>query len=262
MKHIAITGYNSFIANNFYKKFKNKFKISKFKKDINNHSEFEKFINKNKVTHIIHFAGLSRYSCEKNKTNCLKTNYKSIKNIVFILNKLKKKPFFIFISTSHVYKHSNKKLKETSIKQPKSLYAKLKLKSELFIKKNYHNATILRLFNVYGKKQPVNYFVPDILNKIQNNKIIKIDRSIRDFIKVDEVSEIIHFVIKKKLRKTINVGSGMGLNLIEMINILANIKNKKPKLQISNSRTNLVADISLLKTYGYNLKYNAKNINF
>ena len=36
MKHICITGYNSFIGKNFYKKYKKKFKISPYKDNINN----------------------------------------------------------------------------------------------------------------------------------------------------------------------------------------------------------------------------------
>ena len=109
MKYLIISGYNSFIGNFFYKKYKNKFKITKYKKNINNSYELKKFLDKNNISHFINFAGLSREKCLKNKKDCLKTNYKSIKSLVDIFNKLKKKPIFIFISTFHFYNHSKKK---------------------------------------------------------------------------------------------------------------------------------------------------------
>ena len=87
------------------------------------------------------------------------------------------------------------KLKETSKTNPRNTYAKLKLKSENYIKRNYKNYTILRLFNVYGPNQSKSYFIPDIKEKIINGKIINIDKSVRDFILVSEVSRVIKFII-------------------------------------------------------------------
>ena len=74
MKHVVISGYNSFIGNFFYKKYKNKFKISKYKKNINNSNELKKFLYKKNITHFINFAGLSREKCLKNQNECLKSN--------------------------------------------------------------------------------------------------------------------------------------------------------------------------------------------
>ena len=262
MKHICITGYNSFIGKNFYKKYKKTFKIIPYKHNINNLIKIKKFINTKKITHIINFAGLSRLKCEDNRIECLNTNYKSIKKIINYLNKLNNKPHFIFISTSHVYNYSKTKLKETSKTNPKNRYAEIKLKSENYIKKNYKNYTILRLFNIYGPNQPKNYFIPDIKEKIKKGKIIKIDKSIRDFIHVSEVSKIIKFVINKNITKTLNVGSGKGYSLIKIVKYFSKKLKKKPILLIKSNKTKLVADISLLKSYGFKKIINEKHINF
>ena len=48
MKHILISGYNSFIGNYFYKKYKKKYKITYYKEDINNISKFKLFTKKKK----------------------------------------------------------------------------------------------------------------------------------------------------------------------------------------------------------------------
>ena len=102
MKHICITGYNSFIGKNFYKKYKNTFKILPYKKNINNLNELKRFIQNKKITHLVNFAGLSRIKCEENKIDCLNTNFKSIKKIINFLNKFNDKPHFIFISTNNI----------------------------------------------------------------------------------------------------------------------------------------------------------------
>tara|TARA_A100001035_G_C27755564_1_gene488654 strand:- start:634 stop:1422 length:789 start_codon:yes stop_codon:yes gene_type:complete len=262
MKQICITGYNSFIGKNFYKKYKKSLKILPYKNNINNLNAIKKFIKNKKITHFVNFAGLSRLKCENNKIECINTNYKSIKKIINYLKKLDNEPHFIFISTSHVYNYSKKKLKETSKIDPKNRYANLKLKSENYIKKNYKNYTILRLFNVYGPKQPKSYFIPDMKEKIINDKIINIDKSVRDFIHVSEVSRVIKFVINKKINETLNVGSGKNYSLIKIIKVLSKKINKKPILKYKNKKTKLVADISLLKSYGFKTKMNEKYINF
>lgn len=262
MKHVVISGYNSFIGNSFYKKYKNKFKITKYKKNINNSSELKKFLIKNNTTHFINFAGLSREKCSKNHKDCFKTNYKSTESIINIFNKLKKKPVFIFISTSHVYNNAKNKLKETSKTNPKSLYAKLKLESENYIKKNYTKYSIIRLFNVYGSNQPKNHFIPDITEKIKLRKIIKIDNSIRDFIHVSEAVNAINFIINKKIYKIVNVGSSKGVSLKNIIKKISTKLKIEPIIQIKNTKTKLVADISLLKSLGYKSQSYEKYLNF
>ena len=262
MKKICITGYNSFIGNYFYKKNKNIFKILPYKNNINDLNEIKKFIKSKNITHLINFAGLSRLKCETNKSECFNTSFRSIKKIINYLNNLNNKPHFIFISTGHVYGYSKKKIKETSKTNPKNIYAKLKLKSEDYIKKNYKNYTILRLFNVYGPSQSKNYFIPDMREKIINGKIINIDKSKRDFIHVSEVSRVIKFIINRNINDTLNVGSGKDYSLVKIVKFLSKKLKIKPNLNVKNSKTRLVADISLLKSYGFKTKVNEKYINF
>ena len=176
-------------------------------------------------------------------------------------NLMKTKPNLIFISTSHVYKSSRYKIKESFPVKPNTLYSRLKLKSENYIKKNYVNYTILRLFNVYGFNQPKGFFVPDMIKKIKNNQPIKIDKSIRDFIEVSVVSRIINFFINKKIKGVFNVGSGRGQSLISVINQISVKQKKKPTLEISKKKTQLIADLKFLKSYGFKFRKNEKNFN-
>ena len=261
MKIIAISGYKSFIGNHFYQQNKKKIRIIHYKKDINNISELKKFIIKKKITHFINFAGLSRLKCSENKSECVKTNFKSIKSIINYFNKLRNKPMFIFISTCHVYAKSNKKLNENSKLAPNSLYADMKLKSEKFITNNYKDYSILRLFNVYGPNQPLSFFIPDMIKKIKKNEIIKIDRSIRDFIHVNTISRVISFIINKKITGVINVGSGRGQSLKSIIKNIGHKIKIKPLVKVLKKKTKIVADLKLLESKGFKFKKNEKNFN-
>jgi len=259
MKRIAITGYNSFIGNHFYKKYKNKYVIINYKENINNISKFKLFINSKRLDFFVHFAGMSRTKCDENKKLCKKTNFLSLKKIINQLNDLEHKPRFIFISTSLVYSNSSKKIKESFKKKPKSLYAKLKLNSENYLKENYKKYSILRLFNVYGKKQPHTFFIPDIKKKIKQKKLIKLNKSTRDFIHVDDAVKIINFVIRNNINITLNVGSGRGTLLLSLIKMISSFNKIKPKVKLDNKQDKLVADISKLRSIGYKNKINKIN---
>ena len=258
MNIIAINGYKSFIAENFINKYKKKYKFIHYKKNINNFKEFKKFVTKNKFSHFIFFAGLNRKKCLLNKTNCLKTNFLSVKNTVDHFNTLSNKPSFIFISTSHIYGKSKNNLKEITKPKPNSLYAKLKLRSENYIKKNYSKYCILRLFNVYGENQPKDFFIPDMINKVKKKQKITIDKSVRDFIHVDEVSNIINFVIKKNIFSIVNAGSGRGCTLKNIIDKISKKINIKPNVIVNKATSKIVSDMSFLRSLGYKPK---KNIN-
>lgn len=262
MKIIATSGYKSFIGNNFYYQYKKKLKIFRYKKNINNVSEIKKFILKKKITHFINFASLSRLKCTKYKSECIKTNFKSIRSIIKMFNTLDIKPILIFISSSLLYKSSNLKLNEKSKIFPTSLYSKTKFKSEEYIKKNYNNFVILRLFNVYGPKQPKSFFITDMIEKIKKKQTIVIDKSIKDFIHVNTVSKIIKFVIIKDIKGIVNVGSGKGYSLISLINQIGRKLKIKPKLKILDKKTKIVADINFLKKKGFVFNKNEKNFNF
>ena len=259
MKIIGIDGYNSFLGNNFISKYEKSLKIFKFNGDINNIKDIKKFINKKKINIFIRIASLSRSSCEENKIKCYKTNYLANKRLVDYL--IKKKIKLIFLSTSHVYKTSNKKLNEKSQTNPQDKYSFYKLKTENYIKNKLHNYLIIRSFNIYGKNQKSGFFIPDIRNKILNSENIIINNSVRDFIKVDDVSRFIKFTIKKNINGIYNLGTGKSISLKELILSISKKLNKKIKLTVNKKKDKLVNDKQSLKKIGFKLKYE-KNFNF
>ena len=257
MKIIGIDGYNSFLGKNFINKYKKSLKLFKYNGDINNIYEVKKFINKKKINIFIRLASLSRSSCEANKTNCYNTNYIANKKLVDYLKKKKIK--LIFLSTSHVYKTSNKKLNEKSPTNPQNKYSLYKLKTENYIRSKLPNYLIIRSFNIYGKNQKLGFFIPDIRNKILNSKNIIINNSVRDFVKVDDVSRFIRFSIRKNINGIFNLGTGKSISLKKLILSISKKSNKKIKL-IVNKKDKLVNNIISLKKIGFKFKYE-KNFN-
>ena len=256
MQNIGIDGFNSYVAKNFYNKYKNKYKIHKFKSDINNFDKLKSFIIKKKISVFIRFAGMSRFKCDLNPQKCTSSNYGANKLLVDFLKETKIK--LIFISSSHVYANSNKKISEKSKIDPNNRYAKYKLKSENYIKKYLNNYLIIRVFNIYGKYQPKGYFISDIKEKIRNKKNISINNSQRDFIHVDEVSRFLSFSISKNLEGIFNLESGKSYKLANIIMMISNKMKIKCNLLIKKKSDKLVSDNTLIKKNGFKVK-NEKN---
>ena len=258
MKTICVDGFNSYLGQNFYNKYKKKYKIIKFKSDINNIKELENFINKKRISVFIRFAGLSRSNCEKNQKKCYRTNYEANKKFVdYIKNKKIK---FIFLSTSHVYKSSNRKINENFKKKPSNIYAKYKLKSENYIRKYLKDFLILRVFNIYGPNQPKGYFFSDIQEKIKKKKEIFINDSYRDFIHVNEVSRFLNFSLKKDLKGILNLGSGKSFSLQKIIKIISNKLKIPCKIIKYNKTDKIVSSNNLVRKIGFQIK-NEENFN-
>jgi nucleoside-diphosphate-sugar epimerase len=259
MQNIGIDGFNSYVAKNFNKKYKDKYRIYKFKYDINNIDKLKSFIIKNKISIFIRFAGMSRFKCEKYPKKCKCSNYKANELLVDFLKSKKIK--LIFISSSHVYSNSNKKVNEKSKIHPNNMYGKYKLKSENYINKQLKNYLIIRVFNIYGKGQPKGYFVTDIKDKIKKNQIISINNSQRDFIHVDEVSRFLSFSISKDIKGVVNLGSGKSYKLVDIIKFISTKMKKKCKLLTSKTADKLVSDNKLINKNGFKVRYE-KNFSF
>ena len=258
MKTICVDGFNSYLGQNFYDKYKKRYKILKFKSDINNIKELENFINKKKISVFIRFAGLSRVNCEKNQKKCYRTNYEANKKLVNYIKTKKIK--FIFLSTSHVYKSTNKKIDENFETKPSNIYGNYKLKSENYIRKHLKDFLILRVFNIYGPNQPSGFFFSDMQEKIKNKQEIFINNSYRDFIHVNEFSRFINFSLKKNLKGIFNLGSGRSFSLQRIIKMLSNKLKIPCKIKKYDKTDKIVSSNSLIRKIGYKIK-NEKNFN-
>ena len=125
-----------------------------FKLDIHNKNNVKKIIEKYHIDSIIHLAAnLIIGEGQKKPKKYYKNNVLGTKKLLDASRKTNVKNF-IFSSTAAIYKEGQYKVSESSIKKPKSVYGKTKIKAEKiitsFAKKNNINYGILRYFNIAG----------------------------------------------------------------------------------------------------------------
>tara|TARA_Y200000002_G_C22577119_1_gene619187 strand:+ start:22 stop:843 length:822 start_codon:yes stop_codon:yes gene_type:complete len=254
-KKIIITGGNGLLGNHFYKKYKNVYKIIKYPYRIENFKKFDKWLVNKKFNYFIHFAAITKNESKDKR----KLTHINVTSTIKMINSLNKKEninfqYFLFISSSHVYGFSNKKIKETKERTPKNLYGKSKKRVEDYLIKNrnklYFKAGIARIFNVTGIKQRKGNFVPDMVEKMKKVNRIHFVNQFRDFIHIDDVSKSIRLLIEKTFEKPINISSGQKINLINACKILNN-KFSKKKISYDNKRgKDIFGDNTLLRNIG------------
>ncbi len=250
---IGITGSTGSLGKVILKKFK-RFKIKKFQGDIRNRKEVFNWISRNKLRVIIHLAAVVPIKIvNQNKKKAQEVNFTGTKNIVdaSIKNNVN---WFFFSSTSHVYRSSSKPIPEKSLKKPISFYGQTKLMAENYIIKNLKKKQIPfcigRIFSTTNKNQKKNYLVPDLKKKIKSSKkkiILKNLNHYRDFISMEDISQIIFLLLKKKYQGIINLGSGKPTYLKDVALKISKRFQKEIDFKDNKDITYLVANISVLK---------------
>ena len=266
---VAYIGKNSFLANQFRKKYKNKFTFKLVNFDIRKKKEIHKWLLENSDINIfINFAGITSVKeCAKNKKKSFNVNYKAVVNLLNLINKsnLRNFRYFLNLSSSHVFKPSRLKLKENSIKKPQNYYGKTKLFLEKFILKNNKNffftIGIARIFNYYNKNSKKKYFINDIKKILANNKekiYFKKISTFRDFISIHNINTALYKMIQLNLKGDFNICSGKKIYLPDIVNFLNNkIKNKI--LIFDNKKSNgIVGSNFKLRNKGW--IYNKKDL--
>lgn len=242
-------------------------------------------IKKNNINVVMHFAAsLSVEESEKKPKKYFKNNVLGTQKILeaSIFCNIK---YFIFSSTCSVYGDVKEKVDENQTLEPKSIYAKTKLRSELLIKKlsakNNFYYSILRYFNVAGADLKNNIgcinnngqlfknLCMSIKNKNYKIKIYGKDYDtkdgtcVRDYIHLNDISQI-HCLALKSLKKnkksfTINCGYGKGYSVLEIIESFEKYIKKKFKKIFRKRRAGdiamVIADVKQMnKIINFRLK--------
>jgi len=235
---IAYIGKNSFLANQFVKKYKNKFRFKPINIDIRNKNKIHKWLLRNPDINIfINFAAITSVNeCAKNKRKSFDINYKAVVNLMNLINKsyFINFRYFLNLSTSHVFKPSKFKLRENSIKRPQNYYGKTKLLLEKFILKNNKNyffkIGIARIFNYYNRNSKKSFFINDIIKTLSNNNekiYFKKISTFRDFISIHNINTALYKMVQLNLKGDFNICSGKKIYLPDIVKYLNNkLKNK------------------------------------
>ena len=139
--NIGITGHKGVIGGEFIKRNKN-FNFIPFKGDITNRTRVYRWIKNNPFQVLLHFAAIVPIQeVEKNFLKAKKVNYIGTKNLVDAIIRCQPNNlvWFFYASTSHVYKASNRKIKENDKKTPITRYGLTKLMAENYLLKKRKN---------------------------------------------------------------------------------------------------------------------------
>jgi UDP-glucose 4-epimerase len=284
-KNILLLGGNGFIGKNLIKEFlsTNNYNIivfdknNKFPEDkLNNFIKYyngdfscletlERIFKDNKIDIVFHL--ISTIIPSSSNENIIHDIDKNIKPTIKLLNLMKKykvKKIVFFSSGGTVYRTPPslpyKKFNEESVTNPICLYGIIKLTIEkyLYFYKHFYNIDylILRVANLYGENHFSNKqgFINIALKKIINKEPLLIfgdGSNIRDYIYIKDFTRIIKLLIERNIfNEVINIGSGEGHSINEIIEIIKRIENnfiikKMPTRKFDI--TNIVLDTSKLK---------------
>ena len=274
-KSIGITG-STGVLGSYIKKNLKSIKFDCFNGDITNKKDIQKWLKGKKFDALFHFAAVvPTKKVLKNYNHAKKVNYFGTKLLIDEVKKNQTTQWFLFSSTSHVYKFTKKKITENSTLKPISKYGISKLMAEKYLlKKNGEvNICIIRIFSYTSFNQNVSFFIPSIYKKFLINNSINLNNinHVRDFIDITDIYSAIKLLYLKKHKGIYNLGSGKPTLLIQIIKYLSNLFNKKYTINKLNMKTIHVADvkkiiklgwkpksniIKILKSYHLNLKKN------
>jgi UDP-glucose 4-epimerase len=252
--------------------------------DIRDYNEIENVIRTHKIDGIVHTAALKAVGESMEKPDeYFQVNLDATSELIEIAkrNGVKK---FIFSSTAAVYGSPDTMdpCKEDGPKAPISPYGDSKYQAEskvtAFINEPGNHGTSLRFFNVVGTAAPelldnsVENLVPIVLGKLNKGEAPVIfgtdypttdGTCVRDYVDVRDIARA-HLAAANattKLPPAMNIGTGRGASVREIINLVLDATNKSDTAVIENPRRAgdpafLCADVTLAKSaMGFESQY-------
>jgi nucleoside-diphosphate-sugar epimerase len=169
----------------------------------------------------------------------------------------------VFASTAHVYGISPKYLPTDEV-HPLALldtYTSSKIMGEQLCHLFYENYNMsyvtLRMFNGYGPRQSLDYFIPAMITKAMKGDIVLQGRHItKDFIYVTDMVDAIMTVLPSDYVGPLNVGSGIQTTLEYVANYIAKAFNVNLTFAETEDKgpTHMQCDNSRLKRFGWSPK--------
>ena len=213
--------------------------------DITNYESLLNSLSGNDL--VIHLA--AQISVQKSIDDPEFTNKVNVEGTVNLLKACVKQNIkkIIFVSSAAVYGVPDElPISEKSQTKPISPYGESKLAMEKsleeFSQSNDLNCIILRLFNVYGEGQSIEYagVITKFMEKIQSDKPLIIfgdGNNTRDFVSIKDVVNFFHLAIEKlddKKASIYNIATGKPISINELANLMITISGKK--LEIKHSK--------------------------
>ncbi len=231
------------------------------------------FFNKLECNEIFHLGTYSAAAYKMNFDKCFKEDLTSIQNLLFAINKNKKKPKLVYMSSSYVYS-GHKIIKNNGIDEKKSLnpshgFGLAKKFFEEYLTKYYSNSIIFRLSNVFGEGESIrgNTALKNMATEAKEKKKVTVwGKGIRK-IQYIYIGDLIKYLISNKnFTGVYNLGGKNHIKTLYLSKLLCNyfdaktvfLKNKKEDETLSFMNTNKIKK----KTKNYFTNFEKNLINY
>jgi GDP-L-fucose synthase len=289
---IFIAGHNGMVGKAIFKELKKKgysrlYTVTKKKLDLRSKNQVDKFLKKNKFDEIyIAAAKVGGIIYNKNyPVDFLLDNLSISINLIqgAFENKVKK---VLYLGSSCIYPRSTKQpikeeyLLNSKLEPTNEAYALAKIigfRLSSFYEQQYRNKIDIRCLmptNLYGPNDRYDisrsHVIPALIKKFHTAKINNFRKveilgtgsAIRDFLYVDDLAKFcVHYmnlnkkILKKNNIEFVNVGSGKGIKIKNLVKIIANIIDFKGKTYYNKNSPDghpkKILDISLAKKLGF-----------
>ena len=172
---------------------------------------------------------------DRAKVNKLDANsFSEALNLVEFLSK-RPKQRMIYASSAVVYGDSNKQPCKVGLPvYSVDNYTEMKLINEKIVLDS--GGAVIRLSNLFGHGMASNNVISDILKQIPNNSPLKIrdDKPVCDFLHVSDAVAAIGLLLETNFSGILNLGSGKGTSIKELIKILLLETNQEDRELIIN----------------------------
>jgi dTDP-glucose 4,6-dehydratase len=203
-----------------------------------------KIIKIKKIRYIVNFASQAMVSESWLKPwDWYNTNIVSFSKLINKIKDLKITKFLNF-STPEVYGNTKKIIKESNIFNPTTPYAISRTAQDLNLQAHYKNfafpVVFTRTANIFGPHQQLYRIVPISIIKALRNEKISLHgsgKSIRSFIFMDDVSEILFKILKdkKNIGKSYHISTKKFLSIKKLVLLVLKILKIKKTL-IKNTK--------------------------
>ena len=199
--------------------------------DLSRIEEIDAYFSQHDITHVIHLAG----AVGSDKGEALyQANIAGLYNILSVCATHSVK-YFLYASGNVVYgPQGSTPHRESDVLAPNTadLYAVSKYVGELIVEKFclQHNMqyALVRIGDIYGPKQRTGNLIKAIVNSVATSQPLKlygIGIRARDYIYVTDVANGLATIAEKEFTGAINLGSGVGTTVKQLIEIAQQISN-------------------------------------
>lgn len=217
-----------------------------FQIDIRDEATITNLIANGKYDCIVHLAAISRVvDGEKDKPNCIQTNYVGTRNIIDAVAKYSPTTHVIFASSREVYgEQKTLPVSEDAELLPINVYGFYKLRAEQYIRATLSNFTILRLCNVYGSSNDLpGRVIPNFVRHAITGETMTIEGGSQmiDFTHIQDTvwafARCIELISAGTVNKeTITISPGEGHTLQEIVEILSSELGRSLNVRVTPER--------------------------